>query len=171
MKKLVTIASAISLLTFGAAASAEQQLSLAEMEGVTAAGFADVLADARARGVEAFTATDTFAFTRTVDELIVSGQVGRINVVQTDGFAESCAFARGSFAEADGFSLGFTEGTLNSDVVETSFADADTTGTLVPGSKISAYSENFGYADASEIIIGRAATANNTSASFAVIGN
>lgn len=171
MKKLIITASTLSLLAFGSVASAEQQLSMAEMEGVSAAGFADVFADARARGVEAFAQTYTDAFTRTVDEIQVDGQVGAIDVVQTDGLAESYAFARGSFAEADGYSVGFTEGTLRSDVVEDSYADADTTGTLVPGSRVSAFSQNFGMADAAEIVRGRTATADQQSASFVVIGN
>lgn len=172
MKKLIITASAFSLLAFGSVVSAEQQLSMGQMDGVSAAGFADVFADARARGVTATTDTQTDAFVRTIDELAIPGQVGRIEVVASDGRGYSYAFSSTNpFAEAEGYSQGNTIGTGISDVVETSLADADTTGELVPGSRVSAFSSNFGTAMATEVVRGRTATANNQSASFAQVGN
>jgi hypothetical protein len=172
MKKLIITASAISMLAFGAVASAEQQLSLSQMDGITAGGSFDGLADARARGEYTDAYTWSEGTSRTVDEIQVEGQVGAIDVVRTDGYTESDAYATGgSFADAHGYVTGDTEGTLASDVFQTSYADADTTGVLIPGSRVSAYSYNEGHSNASEIILGRTATANSTSASVAIIGN
>jgi hypothetical protein len=171
MKKLILTASAISMLAFGAMVSAEQQLSFGEMDGVTAGGFADGYAAARAHGVTSDTYTRTVADTFTVDELQIPGQVGKIDVVRSYGDAESRAFATGSFADASGYAHGDTEGTYNSDVIVTSLADADTTGTILPGSRVSAYSFNESLGSASEIVLGRTSYANSSTSSVAIIGN
>jgi hypothetical protein len=171
MKKLIIAASTVSLLVFGASVSAEQRLSAAEMDGVTAAGFAEYFASARARGVESSTEVETYGDTYTVDTARVPGQVGGIDVVRSEGGARTYAYARGSFAEADGYVEGDTEGTLASDTYGESLADADTTGALRPGSRVSAYSYNYGWSDASEIVLGRTASANSSAGSFAIIGN
>jgi hypothetical protein len=187
MKKLIITATAASMLAFGAVVSAEQQLSFGEMDGVTAGGFVDAFADARARGVTSDTYTSTYALTRTIDAWQVPGQVGVIDVVASDGEAVSSATATGSFAQAGGrlvnpdgsltdelgYARGNTVGTLNSDVTVRSFADADTTGDpeFVPGSRVSAYSFNMSQGSASEIVIGRTALSNSQTSSVAVIGN
>lgn len=172
MKKLIITASAVSMLAFGAMVSAEQQLSLTDMDNVTAGGFANTFADARARGVTADTYTFTAGESLTIDELQIEGQVGKIDVVASRGRAESAAFATsGSFADASGYADGDTVGTLNSDVILTSIADADTTGALIPGSRISAYSMNESTSSASEIVRGRTSSANSQTASIVVIGN
>lgn len=178
MKKLIITASAISMLAFGAVASAEQQLSLSQMDGITAGGSFDGWADARARGVYADVYTRAYGTTKTIDVLQIPGQVGKIDVVRTDGRTESTAFATGydngvstPFADAYGEVIGDTEGTLGSDVVQTSYADADTTGALIPGSRVSAYSYNSGQSTASEIVLGRTSLANSTAYSVAIIGN
>jgi hypothetical protein len=172
MKQLVIAATAASLFAFGAAVNAEQTLTAAEMDGVTAAGFVDTFADARARGVEAETVVFTDADVRTIDEIGVPGQKGRIEVVRSRGVASSYAYAApGSIVEADGYAIGDTEGTLASDILLRSYADADTTGALVAGSKYSAYSQNRGEAYASEIVRGRTASSNVSAASVVFLGN
>lgn len=172
MKKIIIAATTMSLFAFGAAVNAEQALTAAEMDSVTAAGFVDTFADARARGVE--TVTDVFAEgeSYTVDELTVPGQKGKIEVVRSRGVAASYAYAApGSFVEADGYATGDTEGTLESDLILTSYADADTTGEFRPGSKYSAFSSNRAQGWASEIVLGRTATNNAQAASVVFLGN
>jgi hypothetical protein len=172
MKKLVIAATAMSFFAFGAAVNADQALTAAEMDSVTAAGFVDAYAEARARGVD--TVTDSYAFGEsiTVDELVVPGQKGKIEVVRSRGTAASYAYAApGSFVEADGVAAGDTEGTLASDLVLTSYADADTTGEFVVGSKYSAYSSNRAQGWASEIVLGRTATNNTMASSIVILGN
>lgn len=172
MKKLIVTASAVSMLAFGVMVSAEQQLSLTEMDGVTAGGIASAVADARARGVNTDTYTSAIGITYTVDSIAVSGQLGTIDVVRSEGEAISEALATsGGFSSAIGMAVGTTEGTLASDVDVRSFADADTTGALIPGSRYSAFSSNVSQSVASEIVRGRTASANSTSSSVAAIGN
>jgi hypothetical protein len=172
MKKLVIAATVTSLFAFGAAANAEQTLSAAEMDTVTAAGFVDAFADARARGVSTETKVKTEAEVYTVDNLVVPGQKGKIEVVRSRGLAASYAYAApGSFVEADGYAWGETEGTLESDLFLTSYADADTTGELMPGSRYYGYSYNKAKGYASEIVLGRTATNNTSAASVVFLGN
>lgn len=172
MKKLIVTASAVSMLAFGAMVSAEQHLSLTEMDGITAGGVATAIADARARGVTSSTFTSAIGLTYTVDSLAVPGQLGSIDVVRSEGEAISEALATsGGFSSATGAAFGDTEGTLNSDVAVTSFADADTTGALLAGSRFSAFSSNLSQSIASEIVRGRTSYANSSATSAAAIGN
>lgn len=172
MKKLMIAATAMSLFAFGAAVNAEQSLTSAEMDSVTAAGFVSVIADARARGIETVSDVVAVGESETIDELSVPGQKGVIEVVRSRGTAASYAFAApGSYVEADGMATGDTEGTLASDVYLESYADADTTGEFVLGSKYSAYSYNKARSEASEIVIGRTASSNAYATSQVFLGN
>jgi hypothetical protein len=169
MKKLIITASAISLVAFAAMASAEQTLSASEMDGITAAGSFGADAIARARGLVTDTTAETNGLTETIGEVTV-GQVGKIEVVRTNGYAYTRAFATGSFADAEGQADGTTEGTGMSDVQLNSVAEADTQGQLSPA-RISAYSFNGSYAQASEVVLGRFSSADSSAYSVAIIGN
>lgn len=120
MKAILTLTAA-SVIAFSGLATAEQSLSMAEMDSVSAAGFADAQAFADAVGV------DTFANTNTVTSVVgqedVPGQFGSIYDIIANALAEANAGSDGN-ALASGRGSGATVGSLLSDTE--SFADVDT---------------------------------------------
>jgi len=159
MKKLIATAGAVSMLAFGGMVSAEEQLSLAAMDDVTAGGAAVVTANAVASGVLAVTEVLTSATTENIGSY--PGQLGSVAIVQSIGSGATLA-ASNSNAIAFGSGAGSTIGTLASDVFVTS------TAATTPG--MMAASVNNVSSTASTIVIGDVAASVSAASSTSALG-
>ena len=123
MKAILTLTAA-SVIAFSGLASAEQSLSMNEMDGVSAGGFASAAAFADAIGVDTFANTNTVTDVSSVED--VAGQFGSIYDIIASALAQSAAGSDGN-ALANAEASGVTQGSLLSDTDSTSSALTDTT--------------------------------------------
>jgi len=139
MTKIIVSLGAASLLAMSAATFAEQQLSGAQMDSVTA-GAAIALADADAFGHGAYTLTGTYATQDAV--AVVPSHVGWVVVEDSGSGSESVAAtgsgaAAGSLASASAYGVG----------ANTAAATGASAGEGFPG--IPTYANTFGLSGAS----------------------
>jgi hypothetical protein len=111
MKAILTLTAA-SVIAFSGLATAEQSLSMNEMDGVSAGGFASAAAFADAFGVDTFANTNTVTDVRSVEN--VQGQFGSIYDIIASALAEAAAGSDGN-ALANAQGQGVTRGSLLSD--------------------------------------------------------
>jgi hypothetical protein len=123
MKAILTLTAA-SVIAFSGLATAEQSLSMNEMDSVSAGGFASAAAFADAFGVDTFAETNTVTDVSSVEN--VAGQFGSIYDIIASALAEAAAGSDGN-ALANGQASGVTQGSLLSDTDSTASALTDTT--------------------------------------------
>ena len=123
MKFALTLTAA-SIIAFSSFASAEQQLSITEMDIVSAGGSA--AADALADAFGMVTSTSTFTQADVVSTQIISGQFGAIHEINSTAVAASTSDSDGKAVSA-AQAAGVTLGTLLSDTQSTSTTFTDTT--------------------------------------------
>ena len=161
-KTLITLGMA-SALAFSATVSAEQALSSAEMDSITAAGSASASAVANALGAATSTFADTY--TNVVGGEPIAGQVGVIYPVSSTAAALTEALAQSSaVATAAGDAGAATIGTGLSDTTATSSAWADADGLV-------ATSMNTASGLATELFRGASAANASAANSFSALGN
>jgi hypothetical protein len=163
MKKTFITLGMASALAFSAMVSAEQELSLAEMDGITAAGSASAAALANAFGAQTSSFADTF--TNVEGGEPIPGQVGAIFPISSTSAAVTEALAASSaVATAFGDAVGATIGTGLSDTTAASeaLADADT---------LVATSANTASGIASSLFIGQSSAASAAANSFSALNN
>jgi hypothetical protein len=162
MKAILTLTAA-SVIAFSGLASAEQSLSMNEMDGVSAGGFASAAAFADAFGVDTFAETNTVTDVSSVEN--VQGQFGSIYDIIASALAEAAAGSDGN-ALANAQASGVTQGSLISDTDSTASALTDTTVDL-PFATSSAMNESF----AISILRGYTASSSSLANSAASLAN
>lgn len=161
MKRALIAFGTVSVLAFSAAALADHELSLAQMDGVTAGGNAAADAFADAFGTNTTANTYTFAQVRSLGN--VAGQVGYIERIQSDAVAESDAAANGQ-AMAFGYGSGRTEGTALSDTYSY-------TASLADRPALNAFNRSYNNSLASTVILGHTAYSSSAAGSAAALAN
>jgi hypothetical protein len=138
MKAPIVMLSAASLLVLGTVAQAEQDLTAAQMDSVTAAGNAVATAAADFFASQGFAETNTVTYVRNAttlgenEEPVPFGgnfQVGFIPVIDSYAYANSLANAGGG-AIAGGTAEGMTMGSGISDTISTTNAVGDLQGVV-----------------------------------------
>lgn len=168
MKRISVALGVASLLILSATVSAEEQLSMAQMDGVTAGGSAVATAIANAFGNVTATATATLATVQAVG--FVPGQVGQIAIIGSNANADASAQATGSPAQAGGtaIALGSAAGqTLGSGLSDT----VSDTSVLADSISLFAGSASSNTSIASSVLIGLSSSANSAAASAAALSN
>lgn len=161
MNRIILSLSAASLLVFAGIASAAEELTYAQMDGITAAGNAASSALADAFGVNTSAVTSTLAQQVVTD--VQAGQLGAISLIQSNALASSASAADAiSLASAAG--SGVTTGDNLSDTVSASQTLADS---LTPMSMASASNSSV----ASSLIRGWTASASSASTAAAQLAN
>jgi hypothetical protein len=162
MKAILTLTTA-SVIAFSGLATAEQSLSMNEMDGVSAGGFAEAMATAEAFGV------DTFANTNTVTNVEanenVAGQFGSIYDIIANALAEANSGSDGN-ALASARASGDTIGSLLSDTESMANSLTDTTAPL-PFARSDANNVSL----ASSILRGYTAASSSAAQSAAALAN
>ena len=161
-KTLITLGMA-SALAFSVTVSAEQALSLAEMDGITAAGSATASAVADAIGAITSTYADTA--TSVVGGEPILGQVGKIYPISSGAAAMTEALAQSSaVAAAAGNAVAATVGTGLSDTTAASqsLANADA---------LQAANASVATGIATELFRGASAASFSQTNSFSALGN
>lgn len=161
MKQTLIALATASVLGFASAVTAEQELSLAQMDSVTAGGNAAAEAMADAFGIDTMTATTTAASVESLGN--VAGQVGAIEIIGSEAMAMSEAAADGVSVAMSG-GAGMTEGTLLSDTTSASTALSDAVNLM---SMATAQNTSM----ASEAVLGRNASASSASMSAAALAD
>lgn len=163
MKKIFITLGMASALAFSSMVSAEQALSLAEMDGVTAAGSASAAALANAFGAQTSSFADTF--TNVEGGEPIPGQVGAIFPISSTSAAVTEALAASSaVATAFGNAAGATIGTGLSDTTAASEALAD-------ADNLIATSANTATGIATALFRGQSSVASAVANSFSALGN
>jgi hypothetical protein len=162
--KFVKTLTAASVIAFSSMAAAEQPLSMADMDGVSAGGFG--IAEAIATALGAVTATATSAIGTSVSTEQVFPQLGVVNLIQSNALADSASASDGvALALATG--VGQTNGNLLSDTVSTSETATNSGVGALPSSM--AMSTNLSLA--SSMIRGISAQSQSGSTAAAVLSN
>ena len=162
MKFALTLTAA-SIIAFSSFASAEQELTITEMDIVSAGGSAAADALADAFGMVASSSTLTQA--DVISTQVISGQFGSIHEINATGIAASTSDSDGKAVSA-AQAAGVTLGTLLSDTISNSTTFTDTT---VPNPVALAMSNNV--STASTIIKGLNASASSASNAASVLAN
>lgn len=177
MKIAVTLAAA-SIIGFSSFAAAEQELSMIQMDIVSAGGSA--AADALADAVGYVTASNTSTVANVISQRLVQGQLGGIHWIESTGVAQSSS-------DSDGIAIGTanTAGVaMGSELADTtSFSQTDTVGLLGTGNGAGA-GEGLEYGGlpysmsnsnnntlASTILIGNPASSSSASSAAALLHN
>ena len=163
MKHMTLTLSAAAMLAMAGVVSAEDQLSAAQMDGITAGGIAEAVAAAEALGnTAAFEEVITAAAVVPVDA--TAGELGAIYTILSEAFTSSEALA-----DDDAYALGIAEGTASgsgdADVFSESLAAADSTAAH------SAVAEAASAAVATSVLVGEVAFVSNEASSVAALGD
>ena len=155
---------AASIVVLSAAASAEQPLTSAQMDGVSAGGSA--LAEAVAQALGNVATTTQTATTTTVQAVSLGlGQLGAIFDIQSVAQAGAASTSDGT-AIAVGEAVGATQGSLLSDTASVAQTFTDTTAPL-PVAAAAAANTSI----AASILFGFPTAAQSTAASAAALAN
>lgn len=161
MKRALIAFGTASVLAFSVAALADNELSLAQLDGVTAGGNAAADAYADAFGVNTTSNTSTFAEVLSLGN--VAGQVGYIEKIKATAVAASDAAADGQ-AMAMGAASGVANGTGLADSYSYSRSLADNPGLV-------ARQNNYNNTMASTILRGHTASSSSMAGSAAALAN
>ena len=161
--KLALTLTAASIIAFSSFASAEQELSMNEMDAVSAGGSAAADAIADALGMVTATSTQTIADVLSVQ--IISGQFGKIHEINSTAVAASTSDSDSKAVSAAN-AAGVTFGTLLSDTISASTTNTDSVAT---NPFAMAMSNNTSLA--STIIKGLNATASSASSAASTLAN
>ena len=168
MKRTSVALGVASLLILSATVSAEEQLSMAQMDGVTAGGSAVATAIASAFGNVTATATATLATVQAV--AFVPGQVGQIAIIGSNSNANASAQATGSPAQAGGTAIAL--GSAAGATVGSGLSDTQgNTEVLADSIFLFAGSASSNTSIASSVLIGLSSSANSAAASAAALSN
>jgi hypothetical protein len=163
MNKTVITLGMASALAFSTMVNAEQALTLAEMDGITAAGSATASALADAIGASTSTFADTF--TNVVGGEAIPGQVGAIYPISSTAAAVTEALAQSSaVATALGDAAAATVGTGLSETAVASSAVANADALI-------ATSANTASGIATALFRGESAAASAAANSFSALNN
>lgn len=162
MKFALTLTAA-SIIAFSSFASAEQELTMTQMDIVSAGGSsaADALADAFGM----VTSTSTLTQADVVSTQIIEGQFGKIHEINSTAVAASTSDSDGKAVSA-AQAAGVTLGTLLSDTISNSTTYTDTT---IANPVALAMSNNT--STASTIIKGLNASSSSASNAASVLAN
>lgn len=162
--KLALTLTAASIIAFSSFASAEQELSMTQMDIVSAGGSA--AADALADAVGNVTATNTNTVANVVSEMLVPGQLGGIHWIESTGIAQSSS-------DSDGKAIGTANAAgvaMGSLLADTSSFSQTNTNPGVGGLPFSMSNSNNSTV-ASTILIGHPASASSASSAAALLHN
>lgn len=162
--KFTTTLTAASLIAFSSMAAADQELSMSEMDGVSAGGFA--IADAIAAAVGNITSSSTATDTSVVSvQEPVAGQLGLIHIIQSDAAAASASDSDGKAVAAAG-AVGQAIGSGLADT--TSYTESSTdSGVGTPSALSAAEQISIG----SSVLLGFPAMTASASSSAAALAN
>lgn len=161
--KFVTTLTAASVIAFSSMAAAEQELSMNEMDGVSAGGFA--IADAIADAIGNITSSSTATDTSVVSIGTVAGQLGAIHIIQSDASAASASDSDGK-AVAASVGVGQTIGSGLSDTTSGSTTSTDS-GVVNP----MALAGSFNTSIATSVLLGNPAGSASASSAAAALSN
>ena len=170
MNRMLVTLGAGTMLVLAAADSAEERLSFAQMDAVTAGGNAAAEALAAAYGVDTFTSTSTFTSVESFE--VVPAQLGEVNRILSTAVAASDAGADG-IALATAGASGVAEGDLLADTDSFTEVLVDSNGSW-PGTTTGlplATSNAANTTDASTLLRGFNATSSSAVTSAAALQN
>lgn len=161
--KIALTLTAASIIAFSSFASAEQELSMNELDAVSAGGSAAANALADALGMVTATATNTIADVLSIER--ISGQFGNIDIIESTAVASSTSDADNKAVSA-AQAAGVTVGSLLSDTMSGSATDVVSIG---PSPYAVASANNTSLA--STILKGYNATASSVSNATSALNN
>ena len=168
MKRTSVALGFASMLMLSATVSAEEQLSMAQMDGVTAGGTAVAQAVANAIGNLTGTATGTVATVQSIGS--VPGQVGQIAIILSTAIADASAQATGSPAQAGGTALAV--GNASGQTVGSGLSDTQSgTGVVADSINLLASSQSGNTSIATSVLIGLTAASSSAATSAASLQN
>ena len=162
--KLALTLTAASVIAFSSFASAGQELSMNEMDIVSAGGSA--AADALADAFGNVTATSTDTQTHVASSLLVPGQLGGIHWIESTGVAQSAADSDAK-AISTAQAAGVTAGSLLSDTTSNSVTNTNSGVGQLPAALASSNNTSL----ASTILIGFPASASSASSAASLLQN
>jgi len=162
--KLALTLTAASVIAFSSFASAGQELSMTEMDIVSAGGSA--AADALSDALGNVTSTSTNTVANVISEMLVPGQLGGIHWIDSTAVAQSAADSDAK-AISTAQAAGVTAGSLLSDTVSYS----QTTTNSGVGALPSALASSSNTSLASTILIGFPASASSASSAASLLQN